>query len=105
MGTVVVGSNTGAQEATIVPSKIPVKELRVQGVNTHDTPAVRSAIKIVESRRYPIEKMVTHHFTLAEADKAVRAAGGGNRTGWVHQGRDCTQLKRVHLGYCVLRIA
>ena len=76
MGTVVVGSNTGAQEATIVPSKIPVKELRVQGVNTHDTPAVRSAIKIVESRRYPIEKMVTHHFALAEADKAVRAAGG-----------------------------
>ncbi len=76
MGTVVVGSNTGAQEATIVPSKIPVKELRVQGVNTHDTPAVRSAIKIVESRRYPIEKMVTHYFTLAEADKAVRAAGG-----------------------------
>ena len=45
MGTVVVGSNTGAQEATIVPSTIPVKELRVQGVNTHDTPAVRSAIK------------------------------------------------------------
>ena len=76
MGTVVVGSNTGAEEATIVPSIIPIKELRVQGVNTHDTPAVRSAIKIVESRRYPIEKMVTHRFSLAEADVAVRAAGG-----------------------------
>ena len=76
MGVVVVGSNTGAQEVAIVPSKIPIKELRVQGVNTHDTPAVRAAIKIVESRRYPIERMVTHHFPLAEAEAAVRAAAG-----------------------------
>ncbi len=76
MGTVVVGSNTGEQEVAIVPSKIPVKELRVQGVNTHDTPAVQAAIKIVESRRYPIERMVTHHFSLAEAEQAVLAAGG-----------------------------
>ena len=48
----------------------------MQGVNTHDTPAVQAAIKIVESRRYPIEKMVTHHFSLAEAETAVLAAGG-----------------------------
>lgn len=76
MGVVVVGSNTGEQEVAIVPSKIPIKELRVQGVNTHDTPAVRAAIKVVESRRYPIERMVTHRFSLAEAEKAVLAAGG-----------------------------
>ncbi|MDE0462211.1 MAG: alcohol dehydrogenase catalytic domain-containing protein [Caldilineaceae bacterium] len=76
MGVVVVGSNTGEQEVSVVPSQIPIKELRVQGVNTHDTPAVQAAIKVVESRRYPIEKMVTHHFTLAEAETAVLAAGG-----------------------------
>ena len=76
MGVVVVGSNTGEQEVSIMPSKIPIKELRVQGVNTHDTPAVQAAIKIVESRRYPIEKMVTHHFPLAEAETAVLAAAG-----------------------------
>ena len=76
MGVVVVGSNTGDQEVAVVPSKIPIKELRVQGVNTHDTPAVQAAIKIVESRRYPIEKMVTHRFPLEEAERAVRAAGG-----------------------------
>jgi len=76
LGVVVVGSNTGEREVAIVPSKIPIKELRVQGVNTHDTPAVQAAIKIVESRRYPIERMVTHHFTLEEAETAVLAAGG-----------------------------
>ena len=45
-------------------------------MNTHDTPAVQAAIKLVESRRYPIEKMVTHYFGLDEAETAVRAAGG-----------------------------
>ncbi len=76
MGTVIVGSNSGAEEGRIVPSVIPVKELRVQGVNTHDTAAVRAAIKVVESGRYPIERMVTHRFSLEEAETAVLAAGG-----------------------------
>ena len=76
LGTVVVGSNTGEEEAGIVASRMPVKELRVQGVNSHDTAAVRAAIKVVESGRYPIEEMVTHRFTLEEAETAVLAAGG-----------------------------
>ena len=76
MGTVVLGSNTGTEEVSLVTSKIAAKEIRYQGVNTHDTPAVRAAIKLIESGRYPIEKMVTHHFTLDEAEKAVHAAGG-----------------------------
>lgn len=76
MGTVVLGSNTGEASVPLVTSKLAAKEIRYQGVNTHDTPAVRSAIKLVESRRYPIEKMVTHYFGLEEAETAVRAAGG-----------------------------
>jgi alcohol dehydrogenase len=76
MGTVVIGSNTGAASVSLVTSKLTVKEIRYQGVNTHDTPAVRAAIKLVESRRYPIEKMVTHHFPLAQAETAVLAAAG-----------------------------
>ena len=80
MGTLVIGSNTGAQEASIIPSRIPVKEIRVQGVNSHDTAAVRTAIKIVESRRFPIESMVTHHFSLEQAEEAVHTAGGELQT-------------------------
>ena len=76
MGTVVLGSNTGEAPVSLVTSKIAAKEIRYQGVNTHDTPAVRAAIKLVESRRYPIENMVTHYFGLEEAETAVRAAAG-----------------------------
>lgn len=76
LGTVVIGSNTGSTQATFMPSLLAVKEIRYQGVNSHDTPAVRAAIKVIESRRYPVERMVTHRFTLEQADQAVRAAGG-----------------------------
>ncbi len=76
MGTVVLGSNTGEAPVSLVTSRIAAKEIRYQGVNTHDTLAVRSAIKLVESRRYPIENMVTHYFGLEEAETAVRAAAG-----------------------------
>lgn len=76
MGTVVLGSNTGEASVPLVTSKLAVKEIRYLGVNSHDTPAVRAAIKLVESRRYPIENMVTHYFGLEQAETAVRAAGG-----------------------------
>jgi alcohol dehydrogenase len=76
LGTVVIGSNTGEQSVSVIPFRIVLKEVKVQGVNTHDTRAVRTAIQLIESRKYPIEKMVTHHFSLEEADFAVRAAGG-----------------------------
>ena len=76
MGTVVLGSNTGEASVPLVTSKIAAKEIHYQGVNTHDTPAVRAALKLVESRRYPIETMVTHYFGLEDAETAVHAAGG-----------------------------
>ena len=75
-GTVIAGSNPGSKLASFAPSVLPLKEIRYLGVNSHDTPAVRAAIKVVESRRYPIERMVTHRFSLDEADRAVRTAGG-----------------------------
>jgi threonine dehydrogenase-like Zn-dependent dehydrogenase len=33
------------------------------------------AIRLVESGRYPIEKIVSHKFTLKDAEKAVKTAG------------------------------
>ena len=76
LGTVIGGSNPGTKLASFAPSVPPIKEIRYLGVNSHDTPAMRAAVKVVESRRYPIEKMVTHRFSLEEADQAVRTAGG-----------------------------
>jgi threonine dehydrogenase-like Zn-dependent dehydrogenase len=76
MGTVILASNSGPTPVSLVPDIIATKEIRYQGVFTQDAPAARAAIKLIESRRYPIEKMVTHQFPLEEAEKAVRTTGG-----------------------------
>ena len=76
MGTVILASNSGPNPVSLIPDKIATKEIRYQGVFTQDAPAARAAIKLIESRRYPIEKMVTHRFRLDEAERAVRITGG-----------------------------
>ena len=43
---------------------------------SHNLTSVVPAVKIVESRKYPLEKMVTHRFPLEEAEKAVKTVAG-----------------------------
>jgi alcohol dehydrogenase len=76
-GTVVLAGLAGKGAATpLYTDQFIWKEIRLQGVYTHGVEATRAAIKLVESRRYPLERLVTHRFPLAEAEQAVRAAGG-----------------------------
>ena len=64
------------KEIPLVMDKIVFKEVRVQGVYSHNIKSVIPAIALAESRKYPIEKMVTHRFPLEEAEMAVRLVGG-----------------------------
>jgi alcohol dehydrogenase len=76
-GTVILPGLYGMdKEILLVIDKIVFKEVRVQGVFSHDFRSVLPAIQLAESGRYPLEKMVTHRFPLEEAEKAVRLAGG-----------------------------
>ena len=43
---------------------------------SHNLTSVGPAIQIVESRKYPLEKMVTHKFPLRQAEKAVQTVAG-----------------------------
>lgn len=75
-GTVVLAGLTGNKAIPLVADKIVAKEIRMQGGFSHDVRAVKPAIKLVESRRYPLEEMVTHRYSIEEADLALRVAGG-----------------------------
>jgi threonine dehydrogenase-like Zn-dependent dehydrogenase len=66
------GSRT---EIPLILDKIVVNEIKVFGVFSHNIVSVIPAIALVESRKYNVEKMVTHKFTLEEAEKAVQVAG------------------------------
>lgn len=75
-GTIIMPGIYGANKAIpLILDKIVFKEVKVQGVLSHDVQSVLPAIKLAESRKYPIERMVTHRFPLAEAEKAVRLVG------------------------------
>ena len=76
-GTVILPGLYGMdKEIPLVLDKIIYKEVRIQGVFSHDFRSVIPAIQLAESRKYPLEKMVTHRFPLEEAEKAVKVAAG-----------------------------
>ena len=76
-GTVILPGLYGMDKAIpLVLDKIIYKEVRIQGVFSHDFRSVIPAIQLAESRKYPLEKMVTHRFPLEDAEKAVKVAAG-----------------------------
>jgi alcohol dehydrogenase len=77
MGTLILAGLAGPETVTpLVTDKLVWKEVRLQGVVSKGVEAVLAAIRLVESGRYPLEKMVTHTFSLPDAEKGLQAAGG-----------------------------
>lgn len=52
--------------------RLIVKEIRLQGVRTARPAAFATALEILASGRYPLERMATHAFGLDEAETAIR---------------------------------
>ncbi len=75
-GTVVSAGLKGTHiETPVILDKIVLREVRIQGVFTHDMESVIPTIKLLESGKYAFEKMVTHRFKLSEAERAVQCVG------------------------------
>jgi threonine dehydrogenase-like Zn-dependent dehydrogenase len=76
-GTVTLSGLYGMdKEIPLILDKVVFKEVRVQGVFSHDFRSVIPAIHLAESGKYLLERMVTHRFRLEKAEKAVKLAGG-----------------------------
>ena len=76
-GTVILPGLYGMdKEIPLFLDKVVYKEARLQGVFSHDFRSVIPALRLAESGKYPLEKMVTHRFPLEEAERAVKVAGG-----------------------------
>jgi len=71
-GTVVLVGLTGDRELTITPdADVVSKELNVKGsfLSAH---AYGDAVKLIGSRRFALDKIVTHRFPLEDVEKAFR---------------------------------
>lgn len=76
-GTIVASGLTGTGvETPLEMDRIVMDQIRIQGAFSHHIRSVIPAIKLIESRKYPVEKMVSHKYRLAEAEKAILAVGG-----------------------------
>ncbi|HXZ88312.1 MAG TPA: zinc-binding dehydrogenase [Candidatus Binataceae bacterium] len=52
------------------------KELTIKGVKNADFRSFEIAVRLIESRKYPFEKMHTHSFGLEKLDLAIRTLAG-----------------------------
>jgi len=76
-GTVVLAGVKGGKAVPDFISDIAVtKEITLRGVIGVTSSGYRNAIRLLESRRVPVEKMHTHEFPLREADLAIRTLAG-----------------------------
>ncbi len=72
-GTVVLAGVKGFKEIRdFISDKIVMKEVKIQGAIGVTRTGYANAIRLLESRRYPVERMHTHDFDLRDADLAIR---------------------------------
>ena len=55
--------------------RVVLRQLRVQGVGGHDHASVDAALEVIASRAFPLDRMRSHTFPLAEAEHAIRVVG------------------------------
>lgn len=74
-GRIVTPGLYGEHPVTLDMDTVVFKQLKIMGAHAQSYYADEAAVKLVESRKYPLEKMVTHHFLLEDAEKAVKTTG------------------------------
>jgi threonine dehydrogenase-like Zn-dependent dehydrogenase len=72
-GTVVLAGVKGFKSIPdFISDKIVMKEISIRGAIGVTSSGYSSAIRLLEARRYPIEKMHTHDFSLRDAELAIK---------------------------------
>ncbi|HXF81129.1 MAG TPA: zinc-binding dehydrogenase, partial [bacterium] len=74
-GTVVLAASKRQPVAAFDGDLVVRNELAVRGVRGRDYASVEEALRIIRSGRYPLARLRTHTFPLAQADAALRLLG------------------------------
>jgi threonine dehydrogenase-like Zn-dependent dehydrogenase len=72
-GTIVLAGVKGYKPVPdFVSDKIVMKEITLHGAIGVTSSGYESAIRLLESRKYPVERMHTHDFALRDAERAIK---------------------------------
>jgi threonine dehydrogenase-like Zn-dependent dehydrogenase len=73
-GTIVLAGMKGRNTlSTVLADDLLVKELSLRGTGSTSLSSMIDAVRLIESRRLPIDRIATHSFPLEEAAAAVQA--------------------------------
>jgi threonine dehydrogenase-like Zn-dependent dehydrogenase len=77
-GTIILAGVKGAAAAIpdLKNDRIFSKELTIRGVKNADFDSFAIAVKLIESHKYPFEKMHTHSFALSALERAIQTLAG-----------------------------
>jgi threonine dehydrogenase-like Zn-dependent dehydrogenase len=75
-GTVVLAGLKGHKEVPLVTDTLINKALTVKGAFSVDANGYTDAIKLIESGKFPLEKMQTHRCGLDDVEHAIRLLAG-----------------------------
>lgn len=64
--------------------KLTEKAITIKSARGHSYRACELALEELAARRFPLERLTTHTFGLADVDRAIRAVGGEGDEGVVH---------------------
>ena len=71
LGTFVMAGSKGGAPIDLPWDHLVANEVRALGVNSHETQAVRAAVQLAESGRYPLDRMLTHRLPLDQATEGI----------------------------------
>ncbi len=75
-GTIVLGGLKGTEVPRFPSDKVVLKGITVIGARGVTADGYRDALAIIGADRFPLERMRTHTFPLAEAERAVQVLAG-----------------------------
>ena len=75
-GTIVLAGLKGHKDIPIPTDMLINKALTVKGAFSVDAAAYTDAIKLIESGKFPLEKMQTHKFGLDDVEHAIKLLAG-----------------------------
>ena len=77
-GTIILAGMKGSGRTIqgFSSDKVMMKELTIRGMNGQDLVAVEPALRLIQSGKYPLERMHTHTYSLDDAERAVLTLAG-----------------------------
>jgi threonine dehydrogenase-like Zn-dependent dehydrogenase len=83
-GTIVVAGEARGPATDFEPDLLFLKEITIKGVRGRTAREMKKAIALLESNKYPLHKLATHHFTLDQVETAIKTVGGEGAPGSIH---------------------